>query len=71
MDVRDAVASLKPQPKTKGKKTASVAADPTQSFEDFTTAAGNYVAVQYRGNVVIPLVVSHADMQAIEDAMES
>jgi hypothetical protein len=69
MDARNAVASLKPKPKTKSKKVAAV--DPTQSFDDFTTASGNYVAVQYRGNVVIPLVVSHADMKAIEEAMQS
>lgn len=73
MGVRDAVASLRPQPvaKGKGKKADSVEApapDPGRSFEDFTKDDGGYVAVLYRGNVVVPLVVSASDMEAIEGA---
>lgn len=74
MGIRDAVSSLRPQPKATGKGKSKVAtaptdfpaADPERSFEDFTKDDGGYVAVLYRGNVVVPLVVSRSDMEAIE-----
>lgn len=74
MGIRDAVSSLRPQPKAVGKGKSKVAptdlpaADPERSFEDFTKDDGGYVAVLYRGNVVVPLVVSRSDMEAIENA---
>lgn len=77
MGARDAVASLRPQPKAvgKGKSKEALApadpsaADPERSFEDFTKDDGSYVAVLYRGNVVVPLVVSRSDMEAIEGGL--
>ena len=78
MDIRDAVGGLRTLTATLsvGTNQALQAApindsDPVQSFDDFITDGGNYIAVQYRGNWFFPLVVSRSDMQAIEEAMES